>query len=151
MSNLFPSPEHRALLLSTLKLIGAKQVVVHFSGGGDSGEIDNAQVLDAQDNTIDCDKHKLKWEIPKSVLLGEKWEYQIEETELPLSEILVKLTEHALEESGHDWYNNEGGQGHLRIDFSTSPPTIELNVGINTMTTEYHSYAYTDEPDEETN
>jgi hypothetical protein len=151
MIDLFPSPEHRALLLSTLKLLGAKTVTVVFSGGGDSGAIDSVDVLNAQGQPIDISNQGLEWVDVRTNFdsTNSQWVNYIEPKTMELEEILKRLTESALEEQGLDWYNNDGGQGQLTIDFSTSPPSIELNVGINYTATEDHHFSYTEEPHEE--
>jgi len=147
MSKAFPSPEHRTILLSTLKLLGASEVIVNFSGGGDSGEIQSVDVFDVNNKSVDIDSQSLEWVEARSFYdhEGSQWINDTSVATKPLSDILEQVTLNALEEQGIDWYNNDGGQGQLTIDFSTSPPTIELNVGVNYMETEEHSFDYTEE------
>jgi len=120
---MFPSPKHRAVFLTTLRTLGVSKLVVTFSGGGDSGDIES----------VDANEEYKTWtEVTKEGLMS-------------IEEIAKELTFKALENEGLDWYNNDGGQGTLEIDFSTSPPTIQLDVGINYMSTEDHSFNLNEE------
>jgi hypothetical protein len=151
MSKAFPSTKHRTLLLSTLRLIGVKTITVSFQGSGDSGEITGAEALDVQGKPVDISKHSIEWEETYGSFCSDqnKWVEGSQVTTKSLEEIFTTITECALEEQGLDWYNNDGGQGDLTIDLSTSPPTIELNVGINYMETTQHSFDYTEEIEED--
>ncbi len=151
MSKAFPSTKHRTLLLSTLKLLGIKSVTVSFQGGGDSGEITGAEALDAHGKPVDISKHAIEWEESRGSFDSNqnRWVESTQSKTKALEEIFTTITECALEEQGLDWYNNDGGQGELIIDLQTSPPTINLNVGINYTETTDHSFDYTEETEED--
>jgi hypothetical protein len=68
--------------------------------------------------------------------------------EMSLVDALEDLCYRALDEVSLDWCNNEGGQGHLHIDFTESPPTTHLDIGINTMSTDDYNYDMDEEEDE---
>ena len=70
-----------------------------------------------------------------------------ETKEVSLVGALEDLCYRALDEASMDWCNNEGGQGHLHIDFTESPPTIDLQLGINQMSTDDYSFDIDDEED----
>lgn len=145
MSKIFPDKEQKTMLLNMLKVLGGHKVVVNFSGGGDSGEIDHGELFDANDHPINMEGITFDWTSNSDRWVEGKWQTVVETQTLPLAEILQRITEQMLEDSGHDWYNNEGGQGQLEILLYTTPPTITLNVGINVTTTEDHEYDYTEE------
>lgn len=150
--SLFPSKHHRDLVLTQLRTLGVSQVEVSFSGSGDSGSIDAAYCVDASNKRIELPEPKFEWPQERSVF-SEKtksWEHQTYTEFLNLEEILRALTNDALESQGLDWYNDDGGQGSLTIDFTQSPPNIELNVGINITSTEDHEFNFSDEDYEET-
>ena len=63
-------------------------------------------------------------------------------------EIIKQVTFDALEESGMDWYNNDGGQGYLTIDFNHSPPEIDLELGINHTATTDYSFSFNEEDED---
>lgn len=152
MSTIFPSKQAKQDLLTLLKILGGHLVEVSFSGGGDSGSIDGVHLTDREGNAIDLKGATLPWfeETSEFDHKTNKWVKEVKPVEaMPLDEILIKITEDALEIERLDWYNNEGGQGRLSIDLSQTPPTINLNVGINRMETDDHDFDYTTFDDEE--
>lgn len=50
---------------------------------------------------------------------------------MTLEDVLKDLCNEALNKSNIDWYNNDGGQGHMTIDFAADPVEIELDVEQN--------------------
>lgn len=141
--NVFPSKQEKETLLTQLNLLGAKRVYVEFRGGGDDGQVDGVFYRD---------KHDEMHDIPTDMIAWTKMTYGHQEkiTEnTTLVDVLEDLCYRALDQTGLDWYNNEGGQGQLTIDFTENPPNIYLNVGVNTMTTEDHDFDLNDEDVEE--
>ena len=134
MQNIYPSNEEKQKLLTQLNLLGAKEVRVEFQGGGDDGQVDGVYMLDNNGAEIELPDDMIAW---TKQTYGEQKAETKNET---LVEVLEDLCYRALDETGWDWYNNDGGQGELIIDFTESPPKIDLSVGINTMSTEYHDY-----------
>ena len=106
--------------------------------------------MDANGKRIELPETKFEWPRERSTYTNSGWNREIYTEKLNLEQILRALTNDALEEQGLDWYNNDGGQGNLSIDFTQSPPNIELNVGINITTTEDHEFNFSDEEYEET-
>jgi len=147
--NLFPSKEKKAELLTRLKMLGVTHVQVDFSGGGDSGEIDNAYAKDAQSKDVDVSKELMVWPTTESYEEDGKWHQRLVDKEVLVIDILRDMTEQWLEDTGHDWYNNDGGQGDMTIDFTKSPPEFNLNVGVNYTRTDDYGYSLDDENEEE--
>lgn len=155
--SLFPSKFHRDLVLTQLRTLGVSTVEISFSGGGDSGNIDSAYCLDANGKRIELPDTKFDWPRRRTVFRNDlnappgasPWVTEEYVEKLTLDKILEALTNDALEDANLDWYNNDGGQGNLSIDFAQSPPNIELNVGINITTTEDHEFNFSDEDYEE--
>jgi hypothetical protein len=152
--SLFPSKFHRDLVLTQLRTLGVVNVEISFSGGGDSGSIDAARCCDANNKVIDLPDTKFDWPRERTTFdtnltTGHPWKRETYVEKLTLAQILEALTNDALEEQNLDWYNNDGGQGSLTIDFTQSPPDIQLNVGINITTTEDHEFNFSDEEYEE--
>ena len=130
----YPSEQEKQVLHTQLNLLGAKEVIVGFRGGGDSGEIDELYYLDVNGDAK---------EIPTDMISWTKQTYGNQEkiTErISLVDVLEDVCYRALDGTGLDWYNNEGGQGNLRIDLRESPVKTTLHVGVNTMTTEDHEF-----------
>lgn len=142
----FPSEEKKLELLTRLKLLGAKEVTVRFQGGGDSGEIEGIEIFNGE-RCINVDDEKLDWPTSSSVFNKETNEFDVETSEkhLSLESVLMNMTEEWLNHTGHDWYNNDGGQGALTIDFTQSPPKIELEVGVNYVEVNQYNYIHEEE------
>ena len=141
--SIFPTVEDRIVVLSRLKLLGATLVEITFSGGGDSGEIEDATVFSGSgSDQIDISSEVIRGWGHKSVHTPDKgWVEEFKYTDgMFLGDLLKELAQDALEKSGHDWYNNDGGQGTFTIDFKESPPVISLNVGVNYTETSEHEY-----------
>ena len=120
MQNIFANEQEKTTLLTQLNLLGAKIVRVEFQGGGDDGQIEDTIILDKNDNYIDVPNDMIAW---TTQTYGDQ---QSEQKPTKLIEVLEDLCQRALDNTGLDWYNNDGGQGNLTIDFSESPPKISL-------------------------
>jgi hypothetical protein len=90
---------------------GIKEIVIDYSGSGDSGGIDEIYFRDnkGDDMTFDCD-----------------------------DSVKSFIEDLAYSELNHieDWYNNEGGWGQILIKVPTAEYTIENNIRI----TEYETF-----------
>ena len=134
MKQIFPSKQEKDTLLTQLNLLGAKRVFVEFRGGGDDGQVEGVYYKDKHDEIQDMPTDMMSW---THMTYGQQTPVT---KETSLVDVLEDLCYRALDNTGLDWYNNEGGQGQLVIDFTDSPASIMLNVGINTMTTDDHDY-----------
>jgi hypothetical protein len=143
VQKIYPSKSEKETLLTQLNLLGAKQVYVYFQGGGDEGQIEDVYYIDRQDQRQDIPSDMIAW---TEIVYGNK---PLETKPMKLYEVLEDLCSRALDSTGLDWYNNEGGQGNLIIDFTESPPKTSLQVGINTMSTEDYGYDMDDEEEDE--
>ena len=120
--------------IEKMKSYGVKVATVEFYGGGDSGQIEHIHIdpeppemcrvpvtqkkyvrnYNEETKTYDC-----------------RMEYQTER--MTLNNALEALTYQALDETGVDWYNNEGGGGSLEIELSGDSPEIKFNVFYNVI------------------
>lgn len=144
---MFPSPKHRAVFLTTLRTLGVSKLVVTFSGGGDSGDIESVDAYNAGQTAAIPLTAQIPWSSDEKYFNMDEgtWEKRTKEEVMTLEKIAKDLTLQALEDQGLDWYNNDGGQGTLEIDFATSPPTITLDVGINYTSVEEHSFDFSED------
>jgi len=143
MQNIFPSNEEKQKLLTQLNLLGATAVVVEFRGGGDEGEIESVHYIDRNDDVHDIPSDMISW---TQMVYGDKPKLT---KEMSLVDVLEDLCYRALDEANMDWYNNEGGQGQLVIDFRESPPKTCLELGINSMSTEDYKFAMDEDEEDE--
>jgi hypothetical protein len=146
----FPSQEHKIILLTQLRTLRVKAVEVAFSGGGDSGDINSIDAYDSDMKDVNLTKHYLDWpeESSRHDPDTNAWIHEVKVVTKSLDDILRDVTFDALAASGLDWYNNDGGQGSLIIDFNQSPPEIKIDVGINYTTTEDHTIDLNEEDDD---
>jgi len=140
---IYPSKLQKETLLTQLNLLGAKEVFVEFRGGGDDGQIESVYYIDRNDELLEIPKDMISW---TQMVYGDKPKLT---KEMSLVDVLEDLCYRALDEVSLDWCNNEGGQGHLHIDFTQSPPTTHLDIGINTMSTDDHNYDMDDDEEDE--
>ena len=143
MQDIFPNEQEKTTLLTQLNLLGAKKVRVEFQGGGDSGQVEYVGYQDKND----------EWNtIPDEITSWTKQTYGSQEPQqerISLDEVLEDLCYRALDKTGLDWYNNDGGQGALVIDFTKSPTLIKLDVGVNYTTTEDHEFVIDGDDDDD--
>jgi hypothetical protein len=112
----------RQKLLLDLTIRGVSTVEIEFSGSGDSGSIDTIIV----DYLAKDKPQETNWGSPDSPRIPED-----------LREALEEFSYALLETSGVDWYNNDGGQGAVKIDMTTVPFSISANIDVNeTVSTE---------------
>ena len=143
MQNIYPSKLEKEKLLTQLNLLGATTTIVEFRGGGDEGEIESVYYIDRNGDTQEIPKDMISW---TQMVYGDKPKLT---KEMSLVDVLEDLCYRALDDVNMDWCNNEGGQGHLHIDFTQSPPTTHLDIGINTMSTDDHNYDMDDDGEDE--
>lgn len=150
MSNVFQSKEQKDLFLTLLKVMGGRKAQVEFNGSGDSGSIEWVGLLDQEGNTIDLTNATFDWHERSGQFEAGKWYVRYTpKPNMPVSDILQAICEDALDDAGHDWYNNDGGYGSLTIDLTTTPPEIKLNVSIRYTSTEDYEHDLTDGEDDE--
>jgi hypothetical protein len=141
----FKQPKETEILFAKLILLKVARITVEFSGSGDSGQIDGISAENAADGEVDIKSHQIAWDEPKQEFIhtpnqNDQWVNTVNNHLMPLDTIVEMLCNDALEESGLDWYNNDGGQGSFTIDLTTDPPSARLNVGINHTETDDHSF-----------
>ena len=142
MQKIFANEQEKTTLLTQLNLLGAKQVRIEFQGGGDDGQIEGVYLINNNDDYVDVPDDMIAW---TSQTYGNQ---QSEQRPTKLVDALEDLCQRALDNTGLDWYNNEGGQGNLTIDFRDNPPSIRLNVGINHTTTDDYEYDLNEQDEE---
>lgn len=147
--SLFPSEEDKARFVSVLKDHGVRYIEVAFSGSGDSGSIDDVGFfngISSEAATLTTTLKKLPfkgWGEKSKWNKDGKWIRSFAYEDMTLGQLVEVLAYDALERTGLDWYNNEGGQGTFYIDLSAgNEPVISLDVGLNIIETSDHSFAF---------
>lgn len=93
----------RVYLAQAMTGAGVERVDICFSGGGDSGQIDDISI-----------KMREGYEVPST-----------------LKDELENWTYKYLEGTGVDWFNNDGGQGSVMFDCTTAPVTFVATIDVN--------------------
>lgn len=112
--------------LPVLREHGVGSVYVYFAGSGDSGQIDTVffspSVEGGPGFQIPCD-------VECAYREGDRWRRERVVERLPAEEAIRTIADDYLEATDVDWYNNDGGQGHLDIDVEAG--TVELEIATN--------------------
>lgn len=107
--------------LRVLRALDVTVVRVTFAGSGDSGQIDDIHIHpeEAGQATVTCELQQVDH-------IRGQWHGVTVPHEVTVREAIHAITLDYLEHTGVDWYNNEGGQGHLEIDVEAG--TVELMI-----------------------
>lgn len=106
-----------------LKQLGITTVTIRFSGGGDSGQVDDIQydppLKEADKITFQIEKKSHFYDADLEEFIP-----QTSQVTVNLEEALDQFAMEWAESTGVDWYNNEGGCGSVTIDLTQTPPTF---------------------------
>jgi hypothetical protein len=162
IGSMFAGEGDKDLLLAKLKELGVDYVQVSFDGSGDSGEI----------NDVEFHSNKPEPETPYTAInvggaiLAERvtersvpskdggWTRKVSVEGRTLKDVVMDMTYAALDRTGLDWYNNDGGYGSLTLTVNEEGHedgelSANLDVSIRITETEDHSFTLTDDPDAE--
>lgn len=121
-------------ILPALRDQGVRTVRVSFDGSGDDGSIDHVEYGDA---AITPASIFVEVDIVHRSFDGREWKTDHVIERKNLDDAIEAVTGDYLEETGVDWYNNDGGFGELTIDVQEGSVALEVNVRYTESTTEY--------------
>ena len=128
--------ENLRRILPVLRQHGIEAVTVSFNGEGDSGSIDDISYAPREHG--DEIKSVPVEHFGTSTFFDEgQWRRQAGLRQSTLNEALDELTYDYLEETGVDWYNNDGGYGELVIDVQAGTVSLNVQVRYTNTSTEY--------------
>ena len=141
----------REVLFATMREHKVDEIVVSFSGGGDSGQIDDIDAFSVH-KTEDGWGRRLPMAMPGDTFnfyCSDNGEVQLR----TLTQAAEDIAYAALEFCQLDWYNNDGGQGEITINATKvhepaedgqqhTVGEIDVQVGINYMSTEDYAFTY---------
>ena len=117
--------------LQKINELGYKYIRIAYYGAGDSGDIENPDFYSTAD---DADHQRIE---------GLDWEKHYEEQtkrrtlcEGFMKPIQIKVD--TILNNIEDWWNNDGGNGHVIIETNTGSYTIENNINITEQETYNH-------------
>lgn len=121
-------------LASELRECGVTEVMVYFSGGGDSGSIDGVEFKPTGLNL----SGRVSWdEQYSSYDAANGWTQLTRRTSDTYEKGVEALCYAMLENTGIDWVNNEGGSGEVKLMVHYDPIRKESTLKYNTVIEEY--------------
>lgn len=124
-------------VLPVLRGAGTERVSVSFDGSGDSGSIHDVSFEPEWGN--DRPLVTMLKEMRVYDKDQQTWMRATQEEDMPLTEAIAELTYDYLDESGVDWYNNDGGYGDLVIDVRAGTVALTVNQRYTESTCEYEA------------
>lgn len=128
--------ENLRRVLPVLRQHGIEAVTVSFNGEGDSGSIEEVS-YEPCENPDALKATPIEHISTSSYFEGGEWRRTARPEQSTLHEAIDALTNDYLEETGIDWYNNDGGYGELVIDVQAGTVCLEVNVRFTEERTEY--------------
>ena len=128
--------ENTRRVLPILRLNHVAHVVVGFDGSGDSGSIGDVWFeggdFDARNTTVDVVT------VTRRIVDGQ-WSF--DRTTQPKSayDAIEEIAYDFLDETGVDWYNNDGGFGDLVIDVENGTITLDVSTRYTESSTAFYS------------
>ncbi len=123
-------------LLPVLRERGVQSVHVDFDGVGDSGSIGQIECTPGEHG--DVLNEIIEHPATQRSFEDGRWVSRVHQTRQTLREALEELTYEYLEETGVDWYNNDGGYGELIVDVPQGSVFLDVNVRFTEATNEVH-------------
>lgn len=109
--------KNRDTILRYLKRIGATKVTIGYSGSGDSGQVDSAEIF--RNDTQLRPKRRIRVLTGSSKhVAGEGWIEESKKTITTIEDALMDLTYDWLEAEHSGWENNDGADGTCDVDVS---------------------------------
>lgn len=144
--------KHKALLFNELRLKGITKLEVHFSGSGDSGNINESEPDGFFNEEVKYEDMLLSAPLVTERAAGMifdrttgAWVTRMQPiTMVKLQTLSDDVTNDVLDASGIDWCNNDGGQGTVTYIVGKTPEedVIKADIGQNyTETTMYNFVA----------
>ena len=122
-------------MLKTIKEGGGTEIRVNFDGAGDSGSIESVYIYKGTEvlNMM----FNVDYLVRSSEYNKEQggWVQKTEVKSMPVNDAIEQFCYDMLEETGVDWYNNDGGYGEFTINLDP----VEVNLEISTRYTEVHT------------
>lgn len=122
--------KNEAQLYAMLVALGITEVAVHFEGSGDNGSIDSIYTTP----TVALGAHSILIAVRdgyKKFVNGEWVSPPLEEKEVKLETAIRAVVYDWLENTGVDWYNNDGGFGTW---IWRAPDTVTFEVNVRETT-----------------
>lgn len=124
-------------ILPLLRESGTQKVTVSFEGSGDSGAI--GDVTYTPDETEPPQSQRVEILATSRDFDNGHWRTTVNPDQISLNSAIETITYDFLEETGINWYDNEGGYGELVIDVSQSSVTLSVSERYTEINEAYHA------------
>jgi hypothetical protein len=140
------SPEEAAKwnkeeILKVLKKEKVAYVLVHFDGGGDSGSIEQVCFQGKGQNELKISSTIDFYDIESHFSNGE-YVKTFKKSQKSLRDAFESIADEILEETGVDWYNNEGGYGDIVFNVNEGTVHCDMNQRIVQVESSEHEYKW---------
>jgi hypothetical protein len=127
--------QHVQNLFAQLKLLNVNSFEIEFDGSGDSGQIEGVTFYDSSIEVMDIPEDTISW-------VYTAYGQEPKETKVTLHKAIEDLGYSMLDESGHDWYNNDGGYGTIDVllEGEDGKPTVHMEINIRYSTEDQYDY-----------
>jgi hypothetical protein len=139
----FDSKDEAVALTTQLKMLGVAKIQIDFAGQGDSGGIEEVYLENANSEIMPMPEDMVAW---TKQVYGDQ---NPETKQVKLHDALVDIGYRVLDETGMDWYNNDGGQGRVFLTIDSGAVFgVNVDMEINITDTEDHFFEYDPNEDE---
>ena len=128
--------QHVQNLFAQLKLLNVNSFEIEFDGSGDEGQIDEIYFYNANNETINIPSDTISW------VYSHYGDTKPHEQQVTLQKAIEDLGYQMLNESGQDWYNNDGGYGNISvlIEGQDGRPYVDMDMYIRISDSEHYEY-----------
>jgi hypothetical protein len=126
--------ENLRRILPMLRQQDIRTIEVYFEGSGDSGCIQDIAFSPETPGIRQMTAEHLH---TSSSFDNGVWRRAVEPQQAALGEVVEAITYDYLEETGVDWYNNDGGYGYFIIDVEAGTVSMDVSVRVTESYTEF--------------
>ena len=131
-SNPYVYKANLARLIPVLRELEVESIHINFSGSGDSGQIDDVTIEPESAESVRVSYLSVTREFEDGHYVSRQ-----QEVEAPLNEVITDIVYEYLDDTGVDWYNNDGGYGEFNLDVESNELTMTVNQNFMESTTEF--------------
>ena len=128
--------QHVQNLFAQLKLLNVHAFRINFEGSGDDGQIDEIEFYNANEN-INIPNDMISW-------VYTEYGQEPKDAKVTIHKAIEDLGYKMLDETGHDWYNNDGGYGTIDVTLEDEEGRPSVHMEMNIRYTSEDQYDYDD-------
>ena len=126
------------LVWAELRHLEIPEIIVTFSGEGDSGQIDDVSVS----GIVALPGAEARYALLNEAFHGTFVTVHPDEAPVRLHTLIEELTDPLISDQGVNWWDNDGGFGECRWDASAEPPLISVSISERVVHTVEHGFEF---------